>query len=94
MCDHDPNILYASTFEAFRRTWGLKAGGPNSGIFKSTDGGDTWKEITRNPGLPSDNLGRIGLAHSKEKPDRISALIDSKEKNGLYQSEDGGETWK
>jgi photosystem II stability/assembly factor-like uncharacterized protein len=94
MCDHDPNTLYASTFEALRRTWGLSAGGPNSGIFKSTDGGDTWEDITRNPGLPSDNLGRIGLAHSKEKPNRISALIDSKEKNGLYQSEDGGKTWK
>jgi photosystem II stability/assembly factor-like uncharacterized protein len=93
MCDHDPTILYASTFEVLRRTWGLKAGGPNSGIFKSTDGGDTWKEITRNPGLPSDNLGRIGLAHSMHMPNRISALIDSKEKNGLYQSEDGGETW-
>ena len=94
MCDHDPNILYASTFEVFRRTWGLQAGGPNSGIFKSIDGGDTWAEITRNPGLPSDTLGRIGLAHSKDKPNRVSALIDSKEKNGLYQSEDGGETWK
>ena len=94
MCDHDPDILYASTFEVSRRTWGLKAGGPNSGMFKSTDGGDTWKEITRNPGLPSDELGRIGLAHSKDKPNRISALIDSKEKNGLYQSEDGGKTWK
>ena len=94
MCDHDPMILYASTFQVFRRTWGLKAGGPNSGIFKSTDGGDTWKEITRNPGLPKDNLGRIGLAHSQAKPNRISALIDSKEKNGLYQSEDGGKTWK
>ncbi|WP_419195023.1 WD40/YVTN/BNR-like repeat-containing protein [Novipirellula herctigrandis] len=94
MCDHDPNILYASTFEIHRRTWGLMAGGPNSGIFKSTDGGDTWTEITRNPGLPSDNLGRIGLAHSKDKPNRITALIDSKEKNGLYQSEDGGKTWK
>jgi photosystem II stability/assembly factor-like uncharacterized protein len=93
MAEHDPNILYASTFELLRRTWGLKAGGPNSGIFKSTDGGDTWTEITRNPGLPSDNLGRIGLAHSKDMPNRISALIDSKEKNGLYQSEDGGENW-
>jgi len=93
MCDHDPNVLYASTFQILRRTWGLKAGGPNSGIFKSTDGGDTWTEITRNPGLPKDDLGRIGLAHSKAKPNRISALIDSKEKNGLYRSEDGGKTW-
>ncbi|MEM1068916.1 MAG: glycosyl hydrolase, partial [Planctomycetota bacterium] len=93
MCGHDPNTLYASTFEAIRRTWGLQAGGPNSGIFKSTDGGDTWEEITRNPGLPSDDLGRIGLAHSIDHPNRISALIDSKQKNGLYRSEDGGKTW-
>jgi photosystem II stability/assembly factor-like uncharacterized protein len=94
MCEHDPNILYASTFEVFRRTWGLKAGGPHSGIFKSTDGGDTWIEITRNPGMATDNLGRIGLAHSKKMPNRISALVDSKEQPGLYQSEDGGKTWK
>jgi len=93
LCGHDPNILFASTFEVSRRTWGLKAGGPNSGIFKSTDGGDTWEELTRNPGLPSDNLGRISLAHSKDMPNRITSLIDSKEKNGLYQSEDGGKTW-
>ena len=84
-------ILYASTFEIFRRTWGLKAGGPNSGIFKSTDGGDTWTELTRNPGPAAGDWGRVGLAHSKKKPNRITALIDSKEKNGLYQSEDGGQ---
>jgi photosystem II stability/assembly factor-like uncharacterized protein len=93
MCDDRPSVLYASTFEVLRRTWQLYAGGPNSGIFKSLDGGETWEELTRNPGLPKDDLGRIGLAHSKDKPNRISALIDSKEKNGLYQSEDGGETW-
>ncbi len=94
LCEHDPNILYASTFEVIRRTWGLKAGGPNSGIFKSTDGGDTWTELSKNSGLPVGDWGRVGLAHSKTMPNRISALIDSKEKNGLYQSEDGGETWK
>jgi photosystem II stability/assembly factor-like uncharacterized protein len=93
MTDNDPDVLYASTFEVFRRTWGLKAGGPNSGIFKSTDGGDTWTELTRKPGLPEGDWGRVGLAHSKTMPNRISALIDSKENNGLYQSEDGGETW-
>ncbi len=93
MCEHDPNVLYASTFEILRRTWGLKAGGPNSGIFKSTDGGDTWEELTDNEGLPEGDWGRVGLAHSKTMPDRITALIDSKTDNGLYQSEDGGETW-
>ncbi|MEE8103982.1 MAG: glycosyl hydrolase [Planctomycetota bacterium] len=93
MCDHDPSVLYASTFQCFRRTWGLKAGGPNSGIFRSTDGGDTWTDLTKKPGLPTGDWGRVGLAHSKTMPNRISALIDSKEKNGLYQSEDGGDTW-
>ena len=93
MCEHDPNVLYASTFEVLRRTWGLKAGGPNSGIFKSTDGGDSWVELTDNDGLPDGDWGRVGLAHSKTMPNRITALIDSKTENGLYQSEDGGETW-
>jgi hypothetical protein len=63
MDESNPDVLYASTFEIERKTWIMKAGGPHSGIFKSTDGGDTWKDITRNPGLPSDDLGRIGLAH-------------------------------
>ena len=94
MCEHNPNVLYASTFEVLRRTWGLKAGGPNSGIFKSTDGGDNWTELTDKPGLPAGDLGRIGLAYSKKTPNRISAMVDSKQQTGLYQSEDGGETWK
>ena len=93
MCDDNPDVLYASTFEVLRRTWGLTAGGSNSGIFKSTDGGDTWVDLTRKPGLPAGDWGRVGLAHSKTMPNRISALIDSKDKNGLYQSEDGGENW-
>jgi hypothetical protein len=94
MCDQDPSVLYASTFEIFRRTWGLKAGGPNSGIFKSTDGGDAWVDLSRKPGLPSGDWGRVGLAHSRRMPERISALIDAKENNGLYRSEDGGESWR
>ena len=94
MCENDPDTLYASTFEILRRTWILDAGGPNSGIFKSTDGGDTWTDLTKNKGLPEGDWGRVGLAHSKTMPNRISALIDSKENNGLYRSEDGGKTWK
>jgi photosystem II stability/assembly factor-like uncharacterized protein len=94
MCDHDPDVLYASTFQVLRRTWGLKAGGPNSGIFKSTDGGDTWVDLTRKPGLPAGDWGRVGLAHSKDMPNRISALIDVAPTAGLYQSEDSGESWK
>ncbi len=94
LCEHDTNVLYASTFQIFRRTWGLKAGGPNSGLFKSADGGDTWTEITRNQGLPAGDLGRISVAHSKQMPNRVNAMVESKEKPGLYRSEDGGATWK
>ena len=94
LCEHNTNILYASTFEIFRRTWALKAGGPNSRIFKSTDGGDSWHDITENPGLPKGPLGRISVAHSKKMPERVSAMIESKEKPGFYQSEDGGQTWR
>jgi len=94
LCEDDPETLYASTFEILRRTWILEAGGPNSGIYKSTDGGDTWTDLTRNSGLPEGDWGRVGLGYSKTMPNRVSALIDSKEKNGLYRSEDGGETWE
>ncbi|MHC4959113.1 MAG: VPS10 domain-containing protein, partial [Planctomycetota bacterium] len=93
LCEHDPKILYASTMQFIRRAWQMKCGGPNSGIFKSTDGGDTWTELTRKKGLPAGDWGRVGLAHSKTMPNRIQALVDSKENNGLYRSEDGGDTW-
>lgn len=94
LCEHDTDILYASTFEIFRRTWGLRAGGPNSRIFKSTDGGTTWDDITQNPGLPEGPLGRISVAHSRQMPDRVSAMVESKVNPGFYQSEDGGKTWQ
>jgi photosystem II stability/assembly factor-like uncharacterized protein len=89
----DPDVLYAAIFQFQRKTWGAYAGGPDSGIWKSTDGGDTWTELTRNPGLPEGQMGRIGLAHSAAMPNRISALIDSETKAGVYQSEDAGATW-
>jgi len=90
----NPKVLYASIYQIQRRTWGIESGGPDSGIWKSTDGGNTWKDITRNPGLPKGILGKIGLALSLAKPKRISALIDSETKSGMYQSNDAGKTWK
>jgi photosystem II stability/assembly factor-like uncharacterized protein len=90
----NPDVLYASVFQIQRKTWQVWSGGPDSGIWKSTDGGDTWEDITRNPGLPQGgDLGRIGLALSPAMPNRISALVDSEERAGLYQSDDGGDTW-
>ena len=89
----NPRVLYAALWEAHRSPWSLVSGGEGSGIFKSTDGGDSWEEITDNPGLPSGLMGRIGITVSPANPDRVWALIESKE-GGLYRSDDAGATWK
>ncbi|MBX7117987.1 MAG: glycosyl hydrolase [Gemmatimonadaceae bacterium] len=88
----NPDILYATFWHAWRRPWMLNSGGPGSGIMKSTDGGETWKELTANPGLPRGVLGKIGLAVSPAKPSRIWAQIEA-DSGGTYRSEDGGATW-
>jgi photosystem II stability/assembly factor-like uncharacterized protein len=90
----NPNVLYASLWQAYRLPWTLWSGGAGSGIFKTTDGGDHWTEITRNPGLPSGVLGRIGIAVSPAKPSRVWALIEHEPAGGVYRSDDGGATWK
>jgi photosystem II stability/assembly factor-like uncharacterized protein len=70
----------------------MSSGGPGSGLFKSTDGGDTWKEITRNQGLPSGVVGRIGVSVSGADPNRVYALVEN-ENGGLFKSDDAGATW-
>lgn len=88
-----PNIIYAALWEAWRKSWGMSSGGPSSGLFKSVDGGDTWTEITRNPGLPQDGLiGKIGVAVSPVDPNRVYAIVEN-EDGGVFRSDDGGETW-
>jgi photosystem II stability/assembly factor-like uncharacterized protein len=87
------NILYAGFWEAYRKPWDLESGGPGSGIFKSTDGGDTWNELTKNPGLPKGVMGNIGLTVSTANPDRVWALIEA-EDGGVFRSDDAGKTWK
>ena len=87
------NILYAGFWEAYRKPWDLESGGPSSGIFKSTDTGDTWSELTRNPGLPKGVIGNIGLTVSPANPDRVWALIEA-EDGGVFRSDDAGKTWK
>ena len=90
----NPDVLYASIWQAHRNFWELSSGGPDSGIWKSLDGGDTWTDITRNKGLPQDGiLGKIGLAASPAKPGRVWALIESDTKPGMFRSDDFGETW-
>ncbi|MCK4430781.1 MAG: glycosyl hydrolase, partial [Candidatus Aminicenantes bacterium] len=88
----NPRIIYAAIWEACRTPYSLTSGGPGSGLFKSTDGGDTWKEISRNKGLPKGMLGKIGVTVSAAKPDRVWAIIEAMD-GGVYCSDDGGETW-
>lgn len=88
----DPRVLYATMWEVFRRPWMLSSGGAGSGIFKSGDGGESWTELTRNPGLPSGVLGKITVAVSTADPRRVYASIEAID-GGLYRSDDAGRTW-
>ncbi len=88
----NPNILFASLWEARRSPWMLSSGGPGSGLYRSTDGGTTWKRIDEH-GLPKGPYGRIGLAVAASS-ERVYALIEAKEDGGLYRSDDGGDSWE
>jgi len=88
----NPNILYAGFWEVYRKPWTLESGGPGSGIFKSTDGGDTWNELTRNNGLPKGMVGKVGIAVSPANSDRIWAIVEA-EDGGVFRSDNGGTTW-
>src|SRR5215469_9201212 len=92
----DPNnadVLYAALWDANRTPWGLTSGGPSSGLFKTTDGGDHWTEITRNPGMPSGIIGKIGVAVSGADSSRVYAIVEN-ENGGVFVSDDAGATWK
>ncbi len=90
-----PEVVYATIWQAHRNFWKLSSGGEDSGLWKSTDGGHAWVDITRNEGLPEKGiLGKMGVAASPAKAGRVWALIEAAEKPGLYRSDDFGETWK
>jgi photosystem II stability/assembly factor-like uncharacterized protein len=89
----NPRILYAALYQVVRLPWGFESGGPGSGLYKSTDGGDTWTKIT-GEGLPKKGVwGRIGLAVSPANPSRVWAMIEA-EDGGLFRSDDAGKTWR
>ncbi|HSC27902.1 MAG TPA: hypothetical protein VLD67_11545, partial [Vicinamibacterales bacterium] len=89
----NPNVVYASLWEAFRTPHSMSSGGPGSGLFKSTDGGDTWTELTRNPGLPGGIWGKSGVSVSPVDGTRVYAIVEN-ENGGLFASDDGGASWK
>jgi hypothetical protein len=92
MDPRNPDVLYATTHQRFRNVAVLINAGPESGIHKSTDGGKTWRKLTK--GLPEEEMGKIGLAISPQKPDVVYATIElAHRKGGFYRSEDGGESW-
>jgi photosystem II stability/assembly factor-like uncharacterized protein len=87
----DPNTLYAATYQRLRRAWGFNGGGPGSGIYKTTDGGRNWTELT--DGVPVGDKGRIGIAIAVTNPQVLVATIEHASESGVYRTEDGGESW-
>jgi photosystem II stability/assembly factor-like uncharacterized protein len=89
----NPEVLYAAMWEAYRTPWTMSSGGAGSGLFKSTDGGETWTEITRNSGLPAGVIGRIGVSVSPADPNRVYAIVENAD-GGVFRSDDAGATWR
>lgn len=89
----NPDILYAGMYERRRYPWTFRSGGPNGGIFKSVDGGKTWRKLTK--GLPTGDTGKIGLTIYPQNPKILYAIIEAQgDQRGIYRSDDGGESWE
>lgn len=88
----NPRIIYASTWRFRRGPYFFESGGDGSALWKSTDGGDSWKEISRNKGMPKGTLGIIGMSASPTNPQNVYAIVEAKD-GGVYRSKDGGDTW-
>ncbi len=93
MDPNNPRILYASTWQMKRNGYRMDSGGPDSKLFKSTDGGDSWKEISSMPGLPDTPWGIVGIAVSPVNSNRIWTIIEAAD-GGVFRSDDGGASWK
>ena len=88
----NPRVLYASFWQVRRNPYHFDSGGPGSGLWKSTDGGDHWTDISRAPGLPRGVLGRIGVTVSPANPERVWALVEAAD-GGVFRSDNAGRTW-
>jgi len=92
MDPNNPRIMYAAMWQTVRLPHAMTSGGPGSGIFKTTDGGDTWTEITATAGLPKGVLGKVGIAIAPSRPDRVYAVIEAAD-GAVYRSDDAGASW-
>ena len=92
--DHsDPNMVYATLWQVRRRPWEANSGGPGSGLFRSTDGGDSWTELTANLKLERGRIGKIGISVAQSDNRRVYAIVEH-DQGGLFRSNDGGDTWE
>jgi photosystem II stability/assembly factor-like uncharacterized protein len=91
MNPENPSVLYAAAYQRRRRGWGFNGGGPGSGLYKTSDGGESWVKLEN--GLPSGNVGRIGVFVYRRNPDIVYATVEHKE-GGVFRSEDNGLSWK
>jgi photosystem II stability/assembly factor-like uncharacterized protein len=88
----NPEVLYATFWEVHRTPWSLESGGPGGGLFKSTNGGQTWTELTKNSGLPTGMWGKAGVSVSGADANRVYAIIEAND-GGVFRSDDAGQTW-
>ena len=88
----NPRVIYAGFWQVRRNPYHFDSGGPGSGLFKSIDGGDTWTDISRAPGLPKGVLGRIGITVSPANPERVWALVEAAD-GGVFRSDNAGRNW-
>ena len=90
---NNPDVLYASTWQVYRKAWKMWGGGPDSKLWKSTDGGETWTDLTENPGMPEGPIGKIGVTVSPADSNRVWAIVEANE-GGVFRSDDAGKTWE